>query len=238
MSAACLPLAEQVQRSRVELWSLIRDYMASYAGHRPIMKVIVVANAPLPPSEERATEIDSGDLVIRTNALVLDDPAGPACIGSVCHVALLSPNTTMTPWALHDYRERGYLVPQVGWDFHPTKTIRDDPRMSAPFWPADLGALPLPNAVLKPIIGDLLAPDRRKGWIIPTTGTIAAFLAHEMFPEAELIATGFSFLDDPTQKSWAHHAGSHTRVHWQHRLNHEADLLRSWIDDGSLRMLY
>lgn len=74
--------------------------------------------------------------------------------------------------------------------------------MSAPFWPADLGALPLPNAILKQRLGDLLAPQRRRGWIIPTTGTIAAFLAHELFPDAELVATGYSFLDDATQTSW------------------------------------
>jgi hypothetical protein len=136
--------------------------------------------------------------------------------------------------ALHDYRNRGYLVPQVGWDSHPTRALI---RVSAPFWPADLCALPLPNAILKQRLGDLLAPDWRPGWIIPTAGTIAVFLAHEMFPEAELVATGYSFLDDETQKSWDHHSGGHTRLPWQHRLNHEAQLLRSWIADGSLRML-
>jgi hypothetical protein len=58
-----------------------------------------------------------------------------------------------------------------------------------------------------------------------------------MFPEAELVATGYSFLDDDTQTSWDHHSGGHTRVPRKHRLNHEAQLLRSWIADGSLRML-
>ena len=237
MSALATSLNKRVQQGREELWDLVRDYLLSYAARTPVRKVCVVANAPLRPSETRAAEIDSGDLVIRTNALMLDEPGGPACVGRVCHVAIVSPSTTLTPWVLHDYRRRGYLVPQVGWDFHPTRVLQQDPRMSAPFWPADLGALPLPNAILKQRLGDLLAPQRRRGWIIPTTGTIAAFLAHELFPDAELVATGYSFLDDATQTSWEHHSGGRTSVHWQHRLTHEADLLRSWIDDGSLRML-
>ena len=237
MHAPAAPLEQQVRKSRDELWNLIRDHLASYAAHRPIRKICVVANAPLPPSEERAAEIDSGDLVIRTNSLMMDGPPGPASVGRLCHVAILSMSTTMTPWVLHDYRRRAYLVPQTGWDFHTTDTLRVDPRMSAPFWPADLGALPLPNAVLKVRLGDQLAPERPTGWITPTTGMIAAFLAHDMFPDAELVGTGYSFLDDPSQTSWKHHSGGQTKVHWQHRLGHEANLLRSWIDDGSLRLL-
>jgi hypothetical protein len=51
------------------------------------------------------------------------------------------------------------------------------------------------------------------------------------------VGTGFSFLDDEEQKSWSHHSGGHTKVNWQHRLDLEATLLRSWIDDGTLRYL-
>ena len=59
----------------------------------------------------------------------------------------------------------------------------------------------------------------------------------EMFPDADLVGTGFSFLEDDKQTSWAHHSGGHTKVNWQHHLDLEAALLRSWIADGSLRIL-
>ena len=97
--------------------------------------------------------------------------------------------------------------------------------------------MPLPNAVVKARTVHALDPTAEPGSIIPTAGTTALFLAHEMFPGADLVGTGFSFLDDEEQTSWFHHSGGHTRVNRRHRLDLEAALLRSWMADGSLRHL-
>lgn len=182
-------------------------------------------------------DIDSADLVLRTNSLVLDEPSAPPSVGRMCHVVIASINTRMTPWVLQDHRRRAYLLPQSGWDVHPTTMLRDDLRLLAPFWPADLGAMPLPNALVKAALLPLLEPDQPTGTLLPTTGTMALFLGHELFPDAELVGTGFSFLDCDTQTAWPHHSGGHTKVHPHHVLSLEARLLRSWVDDGSLRIL-
>lgn len=215
-------------------WDAIRDYLLAYAGRRPVRRVVVVGNAPMSPDPARAAEIDAGDLVIRTNGMMLDGPEDPPCLGTTCHAVILSRSANVTPWVLHNYRRRAYLIPQAGF----VQWHRDDPvhmLLQAPFWPADLGAMPLPNAVVKVRTSNALDPAHKPGSIIPTTGTMALFLAHEMFPDAEVMATGFSFLDDPDQKRWFHHAGDSTKVNWQHRLDLEAKLVRSWISDGSVR---
>lgn len=237
MLAPTTTYAEQLRRSREDLWTLLRDHLAAYAARRPVRTVCVVANAPLQTSAERAAEIDAADLVIRTNSVTLDEVDGQACVGRVCHVVVLSMATVVTRWVFQDYRSRAYLVPQAGWDVHPTAGLRTDLRLSAPFWPADLGAMPLPNALVKARLLRLLDADRPSASLLPTTGLMALYLGHELFGDAELIGTGFSFLHDEDQQSWSHHSGSHTRVHPHHDLALEARLLRSWIDDGTLRLL-
>ena len=202
----------------------------------PVQKVAVVGNALLAPCAERAAEIDSADLVIRVNAMMLDGPEDPPSLGTSCHAVVLSRSTTITPWVFHDYRRRAYLVPQAGFvQYQPGDRI--GLLLDAPFWPADLGAMPVSNAVIKARVVRALDPEHRPGSVIPTTGLTALYLAHEMFASAELVCAGFSFLDDPNQKSWSHHSGAHTKVNWQHRLDLEAQLLRSWIHDGSVRAL-
>ena len=135
---ADLDTSSRVQREQ------LAALLASYAHRRPVTKVAVVGNAPLPPSEERAREIDSADLVLRMNSLQLDEPGDPPRLGRRCDVVLLSRNTRMTRWGLRDYRRRLYLVPQAG--FTTFYGLRDRPE----HWPADLGALPVPNgAVVK-----------------------------------------------------------------------------------------
>ncbi|CCH76192.1 conserved hypothetical protein [Nostocoides japonicum T1-X7] len=225
-----------LERTREEQWCQIRGYLLAYADHAPPRKVAVVGNAPLEPHEERVAEIDSADLVIRVNSLMLDDPGAPPTLGTACHAVVLSRATALTPWVLRDYRRRAYLVPQAGFvQYRPGDTI--GLLLHADFWPPDLGAMPLPNAVVKARAVRALDPGARPGSLIPTTGTTAVFLAHEMFPDADLVVVGFSFLDDAEQTSWSHHSGGHTKVNWQHRLDLEARLLRSWIDDGSARAL-
>jgi hypothetical protein len=225
-----------LEEARDELWDLIRDYMASYAAERPIRQVAVVGNAPLAPDPERARRIDACQLVIRANSMMLDDPSGPGTVGTACHVVVLSRGTAVTPFVFRDYRRRAYLVPQAGFvQYHPGDTV--GLLLQTSFWPADLGAMPLPNSVVKARVNRALDPGHRPGSLIPTTGMMALFMAHEMFPHAELIAAGFSFLDDTEQKYWSHHSGGRTKVNWQHRLDLEAALLRSWIADGSVTHL-
>lgn len=228
--------SDELASTRQQQWDHIRDYLAAYAARQPVSSVAVVGNAPLGPDEERAAAIDGADLVIRTNALVLDEPGSPPTVGRVCHAAIVSRATALTPWALQNYRDRAYLVPQAGYVQYP---LEDSVGLllETTFWPPDLGVMPLPNAVVKVRLADLLDPHRRPGSIIPTTGTTALFLAHDMFPEADILATGFSFLEDAAQTHWAHQSGGYTKVNWQHRLDLEQKLLQSWQADGSVRFL-
>jgi hypothetical protein len=221
-----------LESSRQEQWDDLRDFVASYAAAQPVRKVAVVGNAPLQPSPERAAELDSSDVVIRANSMMLDEPGDPPCVGTTCHVVVLSHATRNTRWIFQDYRRRAYLVPQMGFPLF--RSVRGAPD----FWPPDLGALPIPNGVVKARLTDLLDPGHVPGRLTPTTGTTALFLAHEMFPDADLIATGLSFVSDQKQTEWAHHSGGSTAVHRLHDLALESALIRSWIKDGSVRFFH
>jgi len=69
-----------------------------------------------------------------------------------------------------------------------------------------------------------------------TSGTIAAWLGYRLFPGAELMMTGFSFLVDAEQPTqWRHHWDSGVAsvpVAPSHLIGAEATLLRRWVDDG------
>ena len=212
-------------------WDLLRNYLASYAAQQPVRTVTVVGNAPLDPDPTRVARIDGSDLVIRMNAMALDDADSPPCVGTRCHVVLLSRYARVTPGMFQDYRERAYVVPQAGYGLR--YVLLPQPH----FWPSDLGTMPIPNAPVITRLLDRLDPDRRPNDLIPTSGTIACFLAHEMFPDAQLSVTGLSFLDGVRRKSWRYQSGGGSEVVPAHRLDLEADLLRSWIDDGSMQVL-
>jgi hypothetical protein len=219
----------ELAESRQEQWDLLREYVEAYAVHRPVRSVAVVGNAPLAPDLERAAAIDAADLVLRMNSLRLDEPGEPPTLGTACHVVLLSRRTRTTRWVFQDYRRRAYLVPQMGFPL--LRGVRLNPL----FWPTDLGAMPLPNGVVMKRLADRLDPDHQPGRLIPTSGTTLAYLAHEMFPEARMVATGFSFMADTEQTEWAHHSGGSTVVNPYHRLSLEGALLRSWVADGSMQ---
>jgi hypothetical protein len=232
----CPVLRAELQATRDAQWEDVRSFLRAYAVRPTVERVAVVGNAPMEPDAARAATIDAADLVIRCNSFVLDEAGDPPAVGRACHAVLLSRATTMTPATLRGYRDRAYLVPQAGFvQYQPGDEV--GLLLQAGFWPADLGVMPLPNSTVKVRAVRALDPGAAPGSLIPTTGTTALFLAHEMFPEADLVATGFSFLDDEEQQSWSHHSGGHTKVNWQHRLDLEAALLRSWIADGSLRHL-
>jgi hypothetical protein len=232
----CPVLRADLEATRETQWNHVRSFLLAYAARRPVERVAVVGNAPLAPDAGRAATVDAADLVIRVNSFVIDGPGDPPTVGTACHAVILSRATTFTPSTMRGYRERAYLVPQAGYvQYRPGDGI--GLLLRAGFWPSDLGAMPLPNAVVKARAVRALDPEARPGSLIPTAGMTALFLAHEMFPGAELAATGFSFLHDPGQTSWSHHSGGHTKVNWQHRLDLEAALLRSWIADGTVRHL-
>ena len=229
-------LRAELDATRDAQWDQVREYVLSYAARLPVERVAVVGNAPLAPDAQRAAAIDAADLVIRVNAFVFDRPGDDAASGTACHAVILSRAAVLTPWTLQNHQHRAYLVPQAGFvQYRPGDDV--GLLLHAGFWPADLGAMPVPNAVVKARLVRALDPTARPGSVIPTTGMTAVFLAHDMWPDADLVATGFSLLDDVTQQSWQHHDGTTTKVNWQHRLDLEAALLRSWIADGSLRML-
>ncbi|HEU5242269.1 MAG TPA: hypothetical protein VFU25_09655 [Ornithinibacter sp.] len=224
-------LAPDLAASHQAQWDLVRDYIASYAEQQPIRKVTVVGNAPLPPDPARVAEIDGSDLVFRMNSMALDDPGAPPCVGTRCHVLVVSRYAPVTPWMFQDYRRRAYLIPQAGYGLR--YILHPQPYL----WPSDLGTLPIPNAPVITRLLDQLDPEHVPNEVIPTSGMISCFLAHEMFPEADMLAVGFSFLDGTQHREWRYQSGGGSPVIEAHRLPLEAALLTSWIDDGSLRVL-
>lgn len=209
---------------------VLGDLMAAYARRTPVASVTVVGNAPLPPSPERAARIDASDLVVRVNGFALDEPDGPAVVGSRADVVVVQWGVLATPWLFADYTRRLYLLNEPGqmhWD------VEEVP----PWWPPDLGLVPVPNReVTEPLVHELgLASSARPQWA--TTGTTAAWVAVQAFPAARVAVTGFSFLDDPEQRSWAHAYGEPVKVNDEHDLGAEAALLRRLIDDDRLEFL-
>jgi hypothetical protein len=72
--------------------------------------------------------------------------------------------------------------------------------------------------------------------VAPTTGTQAAYLAYRLFPEADIVLTGFSFLDDPEQLSWGYQADlPDAPVHSAHKLDREGAYLQGLVDRGEVR---
>ena len=213
-----------------ELVAQMREHATAYAASTPIRRVAVVANAPLEPSEERRDLIDTSDLVIRCNSLALDRVDDPPCVGTRTNVVVTARTTRPTPGFLKDYRNRAYFVgdtfsldvPEpVGWPS---------------YWPADLGPWPLPNRALGLPLKYLLRPTRGGLGVFPTTGTQAVYLAYRMFPEADIVLTGFSFLDDREQDSWGYHADlPDAPVHATHKLDREGAYLQGLVDRGEVR---
>ena len=233
----CPVLRADLERTRDAQWDQLRSYLLAYAARQPVERVAVVGNAPLHPDAVRAATIDAADLVIR--------------------VKRVRPRRARRGADGRHRVPRGAPLPCH--DVHPVDAARP-PGARIPRPPGRLRAVPARRRDRPPPARRVLARRPRRdaaaqrrregargagprprrpspGSIIPTAGTTALFLAHEMFPGADLVGTGFSFLDDEEQTSWSHHSGGHTRVNWRHRLDLEATLLRSWIADGTLRHL-
>ncbi len=213
-----------------DLIAQMREHAMAYAASTPVRRVAVVANAPLDPSEERRDLIDTSDLVIRCNSLALDRVGDPPVVGTRTNVVVTARTTRPTPGFLHDYSNRAYFV---GDTF--VLGVPDPPGLPSS-WPADLGAWPLPNRALGLPLKYLLHPSRGGLGVAPTTGTQAAYLAYRLFPEADIVLTGFSFLDDPEQRSWRYQADLPAApVHRAHKLDRESAFLQGLVDRGEVR---
>lgn len=214
-----------------ELFAAMKSYLECYSSHLPVRRITVVGNAPLAPSQERRDIIDGSDLVFRCNSMVLDEPGDEPTLGTKTDVVVAARATRVTPWFFKDYPRRAYLVIDAGNLRKPVPPLLPEP------WPEDLGAWPISNRVFGIPLKVLIRPEAEGRGAVPTTGTEAAYVAHELFPEAELFLTGYSFVNDREQTSWNHHWGDTSSVHRAHKIDREGDLLQSWIDEGSANFL-
>ena len=210
--------------------SLLKQLLDAYAVHPGPRSVAVVGNMPLPPDADRAKAVDACDLVVRVNGFVLDEPGAEPTVGSRCHVVVFNRAVRATPWLFKDYRRRLYLMVEPG-------RLHWEPAGLPGWWPPDLGLVPVSNREVTLPLSDAVGIQSRTEAAWSTTGTMAAWIARTCFPDAELLLTGFSFIDDPEQTSWEHAAGDSCIVGPEHRIAAEGRLLDSWTKTSRTRLL-
>lgn len=224
------PESSRVDPAETTAWlrRRLQDFLASYASARPVRSIAVVGNAPLLPDEARAHAVDSADLVVRVNSFALDAAGDPPCLGSRVDAILVNRATRLTPWFLRDYRSKAFLQSDTAL-VHATGFRR----RPAQHWPADLGVWQVPNDAVVAPLRALIWQDADGARVDPTTGTLAAWLAYLLFPEAELRITGLSYLDERKPQTWDHHAGRvAVPVSTAHRVDREGTLINSWVRAG------
>jgi hypothetical protein len=203
----------------------LRSLSEAFARRAPVQSIAVVGNAPVDASDERADLIDSCDLVVRVNGFALDVPGQPRALGVRTHVVAFTRGVRATPWLFRDYRDRLYLLVEPARMHWEPETVPD-------WWPADLGFLPVPNREISVPLSHALGIDLATQPHWATTGTMAAWLAHAVFPDAELHLAGYSFIDQPEQTSWEHAYGEACEISVEHLLDREGALLRGWAESG------
>lgn len=209
---------------------MLRALLDSYADGPDPQRVAVVGNAPLPPDAERASAVDDCDLVIRVNGFMTDEPGSPPTVGRRVHVVVFNRALRATPWVFRNYTRRLYLLVEPG-------RLHWEPDHIPGWWPADLGFVPVCNQEVTLPLSDALGLPTRQEPLWATTGTMAAWIARTTYPEADLVLTGFSFVDDPHQTSWMHAAGDSCTVGPEHRIAAEARLLEFWTTTSRTRLL-
>lgn len=216
--------------SAVSAPSLMVSLLEVYADRPDPRSVAVLGNQPLGPDRRRARAIDACDLVFRVNGFVCDEPDGPPTVGTRTHVVVFNRALRATRWVFEDYRRRLYLLVEPG-------RLHWEPEDIPPWWPVDLGFIPVSNReVTLPLSEALgLATTVEQNWA--TTGTMAAWIARTSFPRADLLLSGFSFIDDPDQTHWEHAAGDSCVVGPEHRIAAEGRLLGSWTKTGNAELL-
>jgi len=206
---------------------LIRQLCEAYSPSARIKTVAVVGNAPLKPSMERATAIDEADLVFRVNGFRLDR-AGERSFGVRADVVVLQRGVRATPWTFAGYRERLYLLAEPG-------RMHWESAWMPPWWPSDLGLVPIPNGEVTLPAGREMGIDVEREAKWPTTGAITAWLALNLFPDATLLLGGFSSIESREQSEWRHASGRVVDVTPEHDLPREGALLLRWIAEGRVR---
>ena len=209
---------------------MLSELARTYANRSPVGSVAVVGNAPLSPSDSRAAAVDAADLVLRVNGFRTDDRDGPPAAGRRTDVVVFNRAVRPTPWFFDDYRSRLYLMVEPGRMFwereeHPN------------WWPTDLGEVSVSNRDVIIPLGSALGIDSERDGVWATTGTVMAWLARAMFPDARLSMTGFSFIDRPRQDRWEHAYGDPCAVAGEHLILRESSLLRGWLHDPLVTLL-
>jgi hypothetical protein len=207
--------------------SVLADLVRTYARRDPPRSVAVVGNAPLAPCPERAALVDGSDLVVRMTTFALDAPGGPPCVGRRTDVVLLHRALVPGPGTFYDHRSRLYLLVEPG-RLHWEREDRPD------WWPVH--AVSVPNHEFTVALKELMGiPADDAAW--PTTGTLAAYVFSELFPEATLRLTGTTVAERPEQTEFAHGWGPAVAVTPEHRLAAEGALLRRWATEGRIELV-
>lgn len=220
----------QTRADEAGFYDRLRPLVASYASSADIRRVAVVGNQPLEPSTERAEAIDSADLVFRVNGFRVDGDDGAAAVGRRTDIVVFNRGVRPTPWFFEGYTERLYLM------IEPGRLLWENPKLPG-FWPRDLGLVTMPNREVVLPLGEAMGVDPRTGGHWATTGTVMLWIATQLFPDARIDATGFSFVDAPDQMSWNHAYGDPSAVGSEHRIDLESELVRSWIQSGRIDYL-
>ena len=217
--------ATEAPRSQTEMLSRL---LAARLPSGDPRTIAVVGNAPLAPSEERAAEVDASDLVVRMTTFDVDRDVPRS--GARTDVAIVTRATAPGPATFERYGDRVYLLAEPGrlhWE-------REE--MPA-WWPADLGVVPISNAEFTRPLNTLLRfSPKSVTWA--TTGTLAVWVMHSLFPAARITLTGTSLLDAGAHRvtTLDHAWGASVPLTWEHRLSAERRALRSWIRAGWLRV--
>ncbi len=134
-----------------------------------------------------------------------------------------------SPYTFADHTARLYLLVEPG-------RLHWEPAELPYWWPADLGFVPVSNREFTlPLLARLGLDRGEVTW--PTTGTLLAYLALELFPGARVLMTGISLIDKPDQVVFAHAWGDPVGVTPEHRLHAESAQLRDWVDQGRIEIL-
>ncbi|GAA1841424.1 hypothetical protein ACFQZV_12460 [Microbacterium koreense] len=205
----------------------LRALAETFARELPVRRVAVVGNQPLDPSPERAHTIDTADLVFRVNGFRADDPGEPT-VGHRTDVVVFNRGVRPTPWLFEAYTQRLYLLIEPG-------RMHWEPEQYPHFWPRDLGFITVSNRDVILPLNAAMGLDALRDGLWATTGMTMIWIARTLFPEAVCDVTGMSFVDEPDQRSWSHAYDTDCPVGPEHRLALEAALVRTWIDEKSVR---
>lgn len=209
--------------------AVLRDLLSAYARDQRVESLAVVGNAPLPASAARAELIDGSDLVVRMTTFAVDEPGAQPAYGRRTDVVVLHRGVLASTHTFADYPSRLYLLAEPG-------RLHWEPEVVPDWWPADLGFVPIPNRLFVRPLGELLGLDERNA-VWATTGTLVVYFAKRLFPRAAIRVTGFSIVDEPEQKTFAHAWGDAVGVTGDHRLHAESALLRAWRDSGEIELI-